>query len=79
VAFWLSTLGRGSFDEATVHPRDIVLARQINELIHRILSHLGEVMIEQVERRPDDVLIRLIWEGYEELQFDPATLARFLT
>lgn len=67
-AHWVTIAGRGTYESGTRNVLNPGRLRELNEVQHRIVAHLGRLLDQDERRYPDDVLVHIITgEGDPEL------------
>lgn len=68
----LTIWARDTYEAGTEEVVDPHRLREFNELLHRVTSHLSDLMARRSDRRPDEMMARLIVEAAGELRCERA-------
>lgn len=73
----LTVVARDAYEVGGDGLSDPALVRAINEVQHRVTSHLSALLRDDPKRYPDGVLIEIFLEGYGNITLDRQLSAAF--
>lgn len=74
---WLTVVARESYEIGAENITNQPEVRHINEIQHRISSHLSALLENDAERYPENVLMRIILDHPENKEFEAKVMRAF--